>query len=582
MLRISVVGVGPRGLSVVERILSYSELTGQEVDLRLFEPRTLGVGVHSQNQPDYLLLNTVAGQITAFPDEAMVPDAPYMPGPNFLAWCGGRGLTVPASWSAAQPTAVAEHHFLPRRLYGDYLEWSAATLLARAPDCVHLTVRKEVVTNVRPCGSEAELTLADGSSHHADLAIVTTGHGLHLPLRERSESQGLFERCYPLPEKLAGIDPGHRVAIAGMGLTGIDVVAALTVGRGGRFHKVDETLRYAASGREPRMVLFNRRGWLPCARPAMPRRSPPQGGTGALTLDALAEIRKHRIDGRLSYSEDLEPLIRREVEADDLELGERRAIARVLGQAGETWRSEAEFHAKVVEQAQQDLTQAALGLGASRMKDRLEALRDRREVLRTAVDAPGFTVAGHRDFFHALPALANRAAVGPQLERLEELLCLIDAGLVRLGPGPGSRLERTDYGWSLTSTGLEEESRLRADLAVKAHIGTPELDAAIDPLSRSLRGWAAAHPADRRYLMLKRDGRVLTRSGATAPVAVFGPPAEGANYYNNYVLWPGTWSRLLTDIDRALRPFFRQRYAKSARRRSETKPAGPDVAADLS
>jgi hypothetical protein len=558
MQRIAVVGVGPRGLSVVERVLSYAELTGRKIDLLLFEPQTLGVGVHSLDLPDYLLLNTVAGQITAFPDEAMVPDAPFMPGPSFLAWCGQRGLTVPASWSAARPAAVAEHHFMPRRLYGEYLEWSAALLLAQAPDCVQVTVKKEIVTNVRPCGEEAELTVGDGSSYRADLAIVTTGHGLHTPPRERNGSRGLVERCYLLPEKLAGIDAGQRVAIAGMGLTAIDVVAALTVGRGGRFQKVDGALRYAASGREPRMVLFNRRGWLPCARPALPRRTPPQGGTGALTLDALAEMRKDRIGGCLSYSEDLEPLIRREVEADDLEPEERRALARVLGQGRETWWSEAEFHAAVVAQARQDLTEAALGLGASRIKNRLEVLRDRREVLRSSVDAPGLTAAGHRDFFHFLPALANRAAVGPQLERSEELMSLMDAGLVRLGPGPGARLEQTDSGWSLTSTALGEKKRLRADFALKAHIDTPELDPAIDPLSRSLRDWGAAHPADSRYLRLERDGRVLTRSGATAPVAVFGPPAEGANYYNNYVLWPGTWSRLLTDIDRALRPLFKQ------------------------
>ena len=34
-----------------------------------------------------------------------------------------------------------------------------------------------------------------------------------------------------------------------------------------------------------------------------------------------------------------------------------------------------------------------------------------------------------------------------------------------------------------------------------------------------------------------------------ARVALFGPPAEGSNYYNNFIPWPGTWSRLLTGID---------------------------------
>jgi hypothetical protein len=37
-------------------------------------------------------------------------------------------------------------------------------------------------------------------------------------------------------------------------------------------------------------------------------------------------------------------------------------------------------------------------------------------------------------------------------------------------------------------------------------------------------------------------------------VAVFGPPAEGASYYNHYVPSPGVWSRALTDLDRVLAP----------------------------
>lgn len=543
----------------MERALSYAKLTGRPLDLLLCEPETLGVGVHRCDQPDYLLLNTVAGQITAFPDATMVPDAPVTSGPSFLTWCAEQNAVIPASWSFPAPTAVAGHHFLPRRLYGEYLTWAASDLLAKVPACARISIASEAVVDVRPAGRNAELTLAGGTVHRVDLAVITTGHGLHAKLREKRSENGWIERCYPLPEKVAGVAPGQEVAIAGMGLTAVDIIAALTVGRGGRFEKTEGTLRYKASGQEPRMVLFNRRGWLPCARPSFPRRSPAATAT-ALTLEAIEELRGRREGGLLSYRDDLEPLIQAEVETEDLGPLERRTIKRVLERPAWCWASEAEFHAAVIEQAELDIAQSTLGLGVSRIKDRLEALRDQREVLRAVVDLPGLTPEGHRDFFRTVPGLANRAAVGPQRERLEELLSLIDADVVRLGPGPNPRLARDNDGWLLTSTALKEEKQVRVDMVVKAHTNTPELDGVIDPLSASLRDWASPHAADPRYLALHRDGRVLTPSGREpASVAVFGPPAEGANYYNNYVLWPRVWSRSLTDIDTVMQSLFLKR-----------------------
>jgi len=537
-------------------VLSYAELASRPVDLLLCEPEMLGVGVHRCEQPDYLLLNTVAGQITAFPDATMVPDAPVTLGPSFLTWCAEQGVVLPASWSSPTPAAVAEHDFAPRRLYGEYLVWAASELLTRVPECVQISIASEAVVDVRPAGRRAELTLADGMAHRVDLAVVTTGHGLHARRREQRSANGWLEHCYPLPEKVASVTPDQEVAIAGMGLTAVDVIAALTVGRGGRFEKGAGKLRYEASGREPRMVLFNRRGWLPCARPSFPRRSP-AGTAAVLTLGAIEELRGRREDRLLSYRDDLESLIRGEVETEDLSPLERRTIRRGLEQPAWRWASEAEFHTAVIEQAELDIAHSTLGLGVSRIKDRLEALRDQREVLRAAVDLPGLTPEGHRDFFRTVPGLANRAAVGPQRERLEELLSLIDADVVRLGPGPNPRLARDGDCWSLTSTALREEKRVCVDMVVKAHTNTPELDRMVDPLSASLRDWAAPHFADPRHLALHRDGRVLTRNGdGPASIAIFGPPAEGANYYNNYVLWPGVWSRLLTDIDAVIRPFF--------------------------
>ncbi|MGE5830040.1 MAG: FAD/NAD(P)-binding protein, partial [Micromonosporaceae bacterium] len=61
-MRIAVIGVGPRGLSAFERIVSHAQRGGPSVEVLLIEPGPLGSGTHGTNHPDYVLLNTIAAQ----------------------------------------------------------------------------------------------------------------------------------------------------------------------------------------------------------------------------------------------------------------------------------------------------------------------------------------------------------------------------------------------------------------------------------------------------------------------------------------------------------------------------------------
>jgi len=63
-LHIGLVGCGSRGLSIFERLLSLAETRAEQpVVIDIFDPNVLGSGAHWPDQPDYLLLNTVAGQL---------------------------------------------------------------------------------------------------------------------------------------------------------------------------------------------------------------------------------------------------------------------------------------------------------------------------------------------------------------------------------------------------------------------------------------------------------------------------------------------------------------------------------------
>jgi hypothetical protein len=154
--------------------------------------------------------------------------------------------------------------------------------------------------------------------------------------------------------------------------------------------------------------------------------------------------------------------------------------------------------------------------------------------------------------------------IGPQKERIRELLALIAAGIVLPGPGAAPELTRCGSGWTLSSTRLARPHQMAADIAVAAHLHRPAADPTSDPVAGSLRGWAAPGPGG--ALALDRDGYAVQCSGAgPAAVAVFGPPAEGASYYNHYVPSPGVWSRALTDLDRVLAPVLTKPSPLSSR-----------------
>jgi len=257
----------------------------------------------------------------------------------------------------------------------------------------------------------------------------------------------------------------------------------------------------------------------------------------------------------------IEPLVRQEATGrmGSATLAQTEAVLRVLEPAQQTVVDYRRYVDRLVNLARADLREAELGLGVSPVKEGLEVLRDHREGLRAAIDPPGLTKDSHWYFMTEYVPVVNRAVIGPQKERIQELLVLIDAGIVSLGPGPMPKLTPTGAGWILTSTRLARPHQIAVDMVVRANLTNPAGCAEFDPIAGSLRTWVA--PGNSGSLRLDRDGFAVPRGEAVdgvgsrvRSVAIFGPPAEGASYYNHYVPSPGVWSRALTDLDRVIGP----------------------------
>src|SRR5215216_235063 len=124
----AIIGLGPRGLGVLERVVTLAKRAGPELgELRVevIDPRCDGAGAHDTAQPDYLLLNTTCSQVSTFPDECTVGAEVDQPGPSLYEWVTARGYRLSDDGYTVGPTGrrIRPTDFLPRRVLGEYLGW---------------------------------------------------------------------------------------------------------------------------------------------------------------------------------------------------------------------------------------------------------------------------------------------------------------------------------------------------------------------------------------------------------------------------------------------------------------------------
>jgi uncharacterized NAD(P)/FAD-binding protein YdhS len=609
-ISVAIVGLGSRGLSVLERVVTLAKRAGSaagRVRVEVIDPTCVGAGVHDPGQPDYLLLNTTCSQVSMFPDAATVGSDVDQPGPNLYQWVIQRGLRIGEDGFTVSQEGrqIRPVDFLPRRLLGEYLEWFRNEVRRRAPEHVRVTLHPAAAVDF---ASESDhsisIALSDGTRVHAQYAFLTTGY---TPNRidaggaddaVSAERRRLIAQPYPLPEQVARVEPGQAVAVDGFGLCAIDLMSCLTVGRGGRFSESGGQLRYLPSGQEPMLLMFSRSG-VPCrARPLVvefgPRYEPL-----VFTEDGI-DAQRVRRGGPLDFDEDLLPLIltelriayrRREARCagGDLEaalirdltsaatLAEITVLLDDLDTRGERFDAAATFdgstdmllddsHAYqkwLAEVVRRDLAEGALGFERSPVKAAIDILRDQRDTFRYAVDYGGLTDSSLDEFTRRTVPLVNRAVVGPQFERHSELLALMDAGIVEVpfGPAPSVSWNHQIGRWTVASSQLRVPQSRDADWLVSAHVSPPAVESSASPFITALHrgGWIRRHRPASRYVLgvdVDPNQHPIGADGIERRLWVLGPLCEGATFYNNLVPSPNTRSRPLFDAHRCVAAMF--------------------------
>ncbi|MFE2677049.1 FAD/NAD(P)-binding protein, partial [Streptomyces hygroscopicus] len=261
-----VVGAGPRGVSVLERLVARAVPGDRPLRAVLVDPYPPGAGrVWRRDQPPQLLMNTMVADNTVFPDGSVRLDAPVDTGPTFSEWLRAiAGKGHPDSTAAEFAARAHDRDYAPRRVYGAYLSDALERIRAAAGDRIRIAVRTAAVVRVTPLAAPGDafaapgdvsaapgdvsaapgdafaapagyqVVLDDGERLAARAVVLATGH-LDAPAAPPGREPLHLPGGHPTDYALDTIAPGARGLQPGGGGTGVDGLARHTPGRGGRF-----------------------------------------------------------------------------------------------------------------------------------------------------------------------------------------------------------------------------------------------------------------------------------------------------------------------------------------------------------
>ncbi len=586
-IRVAIIGAGPRGTSVLERLLAHAAIQADPTKLHIdvVDPYPAGPGhVWQPGQSRLYLMNTQSFYPTVIPEDTRL--APPLAGTTFDCWRARQQQEPLAALTPDERTELAgleSRDFPSRAIYGRYLRSTVEELLGKLPDGVTVGFHETEAEWVRRAGDGYDVGLAGGGSLPVDSVVLALGH---IPSRLNAEQRELqssatrlglryFPPAVPADVDWSAIPSGEPVLVRGMGLNFFDAMGQLTEGRGGKFIDAGTHLDYQPSGREPLIIAASRRGTPYRAKAALDGYYP-----SSVTLRYLTEAALERFAaaGILpGFDHDLWPLLHRDtlwayystlVRSQPGAVPDAPAFLAALDEAlrphahsttkwedavesvlavhvvprhrldllglasplaGRSFASRAGLDAAVVDYLLDDARRSALGEDDP-VKMAIGALHRGRAVLKTAVADGGITdeswVAGLRGWFESF---VEGLASGPPALRAEQLAALARAGVVSfVGPDPRFSVDRRAGRFTAVSPWVDGPP-VAATTMVEALAPANRVAANDSPLLQQLLADGMVRPR----LMMTAEGAPVQSSGLDVaphpyrPVAANGSVTDG-------------------------------------------------------
>lgn len=202
---IAIIGAGFCGLMTAWQLMHQAR---DPLEIILFDDQPPGRGAAYRAISPRYLLNVPAGKMGALAGA---------PG-HFFAWLEAR-----------LPGQYRPQDFVPRQLYGEYLEALLAQLRAAAGPARLREIPGRVI-GLKQLAQGLELRLADGSSCQADRVVLAAGNQPPAHPRLLSGDPSRLPGYFQLPWQaacLAGLESQKPVLLLGSGLTMVDLALGL-------------------------------------------------------------------------------------------------------------------------------------------------------------------------------------------------------------------------------------------------------------------------------------------------------------------------------------------------------------------
>lgn len=527
-MKIAIVGGGPRGLSILERIVEWSR-EEQVLQITMFDPHGPGGKVWRESQPFALMMNSVVSQVTLFTDETLSTKGPVAKGPNLYEWAKNEATAF-----------IQKHHFehwlelleecenlgendhCSRVLYGTYQKWFYEYVQTRMTEQTSVKFFKDTVRAVKMYEDQF-LVYTRAVETTVDYVILALGHQEN-ELTEQEQLLATYaseHRLFYVSPKnaadahLEAITENSSVLLRGLGLVFFDYLTLLTSERGGVFKEQDGELTYIPSGKEPKIIAGSGRGIPYHARGKNQKGYGEEYQPRFLKEKSLNKIKRK---GQFPAERFFE-LLKKEVEfvyyttlikegypnvnvqKFSEEFIRTKGASSVLVKYGlnekEYWdwsvvqhpdqqiHEPESFQHFMVKYLTEDYEEAQKGTLSGPVTAAFDCLKDLRDEIRFMLDHQLFSDDDTKkwlwDWFTPLNTFLS---IGPPLERTAELKALINAGIVTI-IGPKMKLE-TETDCFVAYSEKFPEKKYKTQFLIEARVTKTANQLSLNPLMQQL------------------------------------------------------------------------------------------------
>jgi hypothetical protein len=249
------------------------------------------------------------------------------------------------------------------------------------------------------------------------------------------------------------------------------------------------------------------------------------------------------------------------VEELEARYGRFDPASHIFAGAGNHYVSARDYQAQVYEMVEADLDEA-LTEGGSPVKAAQEVMRILRDQLRSVLEFGGLSLESYIDFQSNVRGRINRLEAGPPPLRSQQLLGLLDAGVVRIPFGPNPEVSAADGRVALRSTQLDQLSAATVHGIVRGHLDLPSLSRSVSPLLNRL--YAKGRLTQLSYgntavgsVAINEAFHPYDAEGRLQPnLSLLGVLTEGVRYFTHYLPSPRSRLRAVVDAQACVESFI--------------------------